>query len=120
MVRVSSAAFAFIILLATGAFAQTATPRTKPTAAAEKGAVDKGAADKATTPINLNTATVADLERLPGIGPKVAARIVDYRTKKGPFKKTEELMNVQGIGEKSFLKLRSQLTVSAPASTSQQ
>ena len=115
MVRVSSAAFAFVILLAAGAFAQTATPRTKPAASAEKGAADKAAA-----PINLNTATVADLERLPGIGAKVAARIVDYRTKKGPFKKTEELMNVQGIGEKSFLKLRAQLTVSAPASTSQQ
>ena len=70
--------------------------------------------------VNLNTATVADLERLPGIGPKVAARIVEYRTKKGPFRKTEELMNVQGIGEKSFLKLRSQLTVTAPAGASQQ
>ena len=115
MVRVSSAAFAFVILLATGAFAQTPTPRTTPAASAEKAA-----ADKAAPPINLNTATVADLERLPGIGAKVAARIVDYRTKKGPFKKTEELMNVQGIGEKSFLKLRAQLTVSAPASTSQQ
>ena len=110
MVRVSSAAFAFVILLAAGAFAQTAPPRTKPAVSAEK----------VTASINLNTATVADLERLPGIGPKVAARIVDYRTKKGPFKKTEELMNVQGIGEKSFLKLRAQLTVSAPASTSQQ
>ena len=120
MVRVSSAAFAFVILLAAGAFAQTATPRTKPGASAEKAASDKAASDKTAAPINLNTATVADLERLPGIGAKVAARIVDYRTKKGPFKKTEELMNVQGIGEKSFLKLRAQLTVSAPASTSQQ
>lgn len=120
MVRVSSAAFAFIILLSTGAFAQTATPRTKPAASEEKAAADKAAVDKAAAPINLNTATVADLERLPGIGAKVAARIVDYRTKKGPFKKTEELMNVQGIGEKSFLKLRAQLTVSAPTSTSQQ
>ena len=120
MVRVSSAAFAFVILLAAGAFAQTATPRTKPAASTEKGAADKVAPDKAAAPINLNTATVADFERLPGIGAKVAARIVDYRTKKGPFKKMEELMNVQGIGEKSFLKLRAQLTVSAPASTSQQ
>lgn len=125
MVRISSAALAFVILFATGAFAQTATPRTKPAVSSEKAAVDKPATDKTATdktaaPINLNTATVADLERLPGIGAKVAARIVDYRTKKGPFKKTEELMNVQGIGEKSFLKLRAQLTVSVPASTSQQ
>lgn len=114
MVRISAAAFVFIVLVATSAFAQTsqtAQPRASQSAAS---------AEKVSAPINLNTATVADLERLPGIGPKVAARIVDYRTKKGPFKKTEELMNVQGIGEKSFLKLRAQLTVSAPASTSQQ
>ena len=61
--------------------------------------------------INLNTATAAELEKLPGIGQKVAARIVEYRQKNGPFKKVEELMNVQGIGEKSFLQFRSQLTV---------
>jgi competence protein ComEA len=43
----------------------------------------------------------------------MAARIIEYRQKKGPFKKIEELINVQGIGEKNFLKLRSQLTVGA-------
>jgi competence protein ComEA len=68
---------------------------------------------KPTGLVNLNTATVSDLEKLPGIGQKVAARIVEYRQKKGPFKKIEELMNVQGIGEKSFLQLRSQITVGA-------
>ena len=68
---------------------------------------------RSTSVVNLNTATVAELEVLPGIGAKTAARIVDYREKKGPFKKIEELMNVQGIGEKSFLKLKPQLTVSA-------
>jgi competence protein ComEA len=65
--------------------------------------------------VNLNTATVKELEALPGVGTKTAERIVDYRTKKGPFKKIEELMNVQGIGEKSFLKLKPQLTVAAKA-----
>lgn len=62
--------------------------------------------------VNLNTATAAELEALPGIGAKTAARIIDYRQKKGPFKKIEEIMNVQGIGEKSFLKLKPQITVS--------
>ena len=61
--------------------------------------------------VNLNTATASELEVLPGIGAKTAARIIDYRLKKGPFKKIEELMNVQGIGEKSFLKLKPQITV---------
>jgi competence protein ComEA len=63
--------------------------------------------------VDLNTANATELEALPGIGASTAARIVEYRTKNGPFKKIEELMNVQGIGEKSFLKLRSQITVAA-------
>jgi competence protein ComEA len=61
--------------------------------------------------VNLNTASSAELETLPGVGAKMAARIIEYRQKKGPFKKIEELMNVQGIGEKNFLKLKPQLTV---------
>ena len=73
---------------------------------------DKGAA-KAVAMVNLNTATAAELATLPGVGPKLAERIIEYRQKKGPFKKIEELMNVQGIGEKSFLKLRPQLTVAS-------
>lgn len=68
-------------------------------------------ASKPAVMVNLNTASVAELQTLPGIGAKVAARIVEYRVKKGPFRKIEELMNVQGIGEKSFLKLRTQVTV---------
>ena len=61
--------------------------------------------------VNLNTASAADLEGLPGIGAKTAARIVEYRQKNGPFKKVEELMNVRGVGEKNFLKLKPQITV---------
>ena len=61
--------------------------------------------------LNLNTATKADLEKLPGVGPAMAQRILDYRQKVGAFKKAEELMNVQGIGEKSFLKLKPLVTV---------
>jgi competence protein ComEA len=63
--------------------------------------------------VNINTATAADFEALPGIGAKTAARIVDYRQKNGPFKKVEELMNVRGLGEKNFLKLKAQLTIGA-------
>ena len=64
--------------------------------------------------VNVNTATVAQFEALPGIGPSMAQRIVAYREKNGPFKKLEDLMNIQGIGEKSFLKLRPMLTIGGP------
>lgn len=64
--------------------------------------------------VNINTASLAELESLPGVGAKMAARILEYRQKNGPFKKVEELMNVRGLGEKNFLKLKDQLTVGAP------
>jgi competence protein ComEA len=64
--------------------------------------------------VNLNTATAADLAKLPGIGAATAARIIEYRQKNGPFKKVEELMNVRGIGEKSFLKLKPLVSVAPP------
>ena len=67
------------------------------------------------TTINLNTATVDQLATLPGVGQKTAERIIEYRTKSGGFKKIEELMNVKGIGEKSFLKIKP--LVSAPPRT---
>lgn len=61
--------------------------------------------------ISLNSATVQELTRLPRIGEKVAARIVEYRAKHGGFKKVEELMNVKGIGEKTFEHLRENLSL---------
>jgi competence protein ComEA len=65
--------------------------------------------------VNINTASAMELDALPGIGAKTAARIVEYRQKNGPFKKVEELMNVRGVGEKNFLKLKAQITVGAKA-----
>jgi len=61
--------------------------------------------------INLNTATADELESLPGVGAQMAARILEYRQKHGAFKKVEDLMNVKGIGEKGFLKLKPLVTV---------
>jgi competence protein ComEA len=52
--------------------------------------------------VNVNTATVAQLQLLPRVGPALAGRIVDFRTANGPFKTAEELMRVKGIGAKSF------------------
>ncbi|MBU9672836.1 helix-hairpin-helix domain-containing protein [Planococcus sp. CP5-4] len=56
--------------------------------------------------INLNSATEDELTELPGIGPAKAAAIVAHRTENGPFKNTEQLMDVTGIGEKSFEQLK--------------
>ena len=64
--------------------------------------------------LNINTATVDQFETLPGIGRKTAERIIEYRTKSGSFKRIEELMNVKGIGEKSFLKLKPLIVVPPP------
>ena len=72
----------------------------------------------ASGPLNLNTATVSQLETLPGIGKSTAERILEYREKSGGFKKIEDLMNVRGIGEKSFLKLKPLVTVSSGKSGS--
>jgi competence protein ComEA len=63
--------------------------------------------------VNLNTASVTQLETLPGIGKSTAERILEYREKSGGFKKIEDLMNVRGIGEKSFLKLKPLVTVTS-------
>lgn len=61
--------------------------------------------------IDLNTATVAQLDALPGVGPVTAARIVEWRTRNGRFAKIEQLREVDGIGEHRFQQLRELVTV---------
>ena len=61
--------------------------------------------------VNINTATLAELDTLPKIGLVTAQRIIDYRTKNGPFKKIEDLKNVSGIGDATFDALKDFITV---------
>ena len=66
--------------------------------------------------IDLNTASVADLTRLPGIGEKRAQAIVDYRESSGPFQSVEELTEVKGIGEGILAQVYDYVTVGGPDS----
>jgi competence protein ComEA len=61
--------------------------------------------------LHLNTATVEQLERLPGVGPALAKRIVDFRDKKGGFKRIEELLAVPGVSEKKWKAMREYLVL---------
>ena len=61
--------------------------------------------------INLNTATPAELQRLPGIGPALAKRIVEFREKRHGFKRVEELLAVPGISEKKWQAIRDKVEI---------
>jgi comEA protein len=61
--------------------------------------------------ININTASLEELQKLPRIGPKIAQRVIDYRKANGDFKKIEEIMKVKGIGEKTFNRFKDMITV---------
>lgn len=100
MTRILAAVLVALALLAPSAAAQHSDRSTMKSAPAG--------------PVNLNTATAAQLESLPGIGARTAALIVEYRQKNGGFKKIEDLMNVRGVGEKSFLRLKPLITVTPP------
>ena len=61
--------------------------------------------------VNLNTADAAALESLPGIGPALAQRIIDYRMANGPFQTTAEIQDVRGIGAGIYAKIKDSITV---------
>jgi len=61
--------------------------------------------------VDLNRATASDLERLPEIGPSLAERIIEYRKNRGPFRKPEELLEVPGIGPKTYETVKESITV---------
>lgn len=73
-----------------------------------------GTLQTATSPggkININTATLAELDRLPGVGPSIGQRIIDYRTQNGDFKKIDDLKKVRGIGDAMFDQIKDLVTL---------
>lgn len=61
--------------------------------------------------ININTASLDQLQSLPGIGAVIAQNIIDYRNSQGPFRSIEEIKNVSRIGDKTFEKIKDKITV---------
>ena len=94
------------------ALAPTAAPNSAPpTASAGAGSAVGTPAPAGGNRININTATLEQLETLPHIGPALAQRIVDYRTAHGAFRAIEDVMQVSGIGPATFGAIKDLITV---------
>ena len=98
MIRSLVSVLAFVLCVAAVAVPTAASQEGKAPAKPSRGAASSQI-------VNVNTASAADFEALPGIGPKLAARIIDYRQKNGPFKKLEELLENPSTGPYSLKKL---------------
>jgi competence protein ComEA len=75
------------------------------------GSNSNGSSPVSASPINLNTASLEELDSLPGIGPAIAGRIIDYRENHGGFKTVEEITEVSGIGQATLAKIKDIVTV---------
>lgn len=99
------------IALLTGAIAAAA-----PADAASGARLHATPLQQAEEPVDINTATAEQLEKVPGIGPATAARIIEWRETQGRFERLEDLLNVRGIGTKTLEKLRPYLKVGEESS----
>lgn len=88
-----------VFLLVPGCLLAQTPAKAAPAKAAETGKV------------NINTADAAELDTLPGVGPKIAAAILEWRKQNGRFQKLEDIMAVKGIGEKKFEKMKGLITI---------
>lgn len=93
---------------------QGQTTFTNPVVRTEGIELETGGAETAAAPgdiVDINSATVADLDTLPGIGPSTAEKIVEYREANGPFAAIEDIMNVSGIGPAKFEQIQAFISV---------
>lgn len=89
----------------------TPPPAGPMTAGPAPGSSTSGAPKKGGSIVNINTADEAELQTIPGVGPKTAAAIFAYRQEHGPFQRIEDLMEIRGIGEKKLARMRDCVTV---------
>ena len=99
-VRCVAVAVAIFFTMNFLALAQTPAPKAKAAVGESSGAK-----------VNVNQANAEQLMTIRGVGPVMAKRIIEYREKNGPFKKTEDLLSVQGIGEKNLGRLKEQIVL---------
>lgn len=89
----------------------TTDPSTDSQAVTSPSPTTEPTVSQAVGKINLNTASVSELDSLPGIGPVYAQRIIDYRNVNGPFSSVDQVQNVKGIGPKTLEKIRDLVTI---------
>ncbi len=97
--------FTLVAMLAVSGLTATANGEGGKETKQETKQVDSGTEGSAGEKVNINTANLEALITLPRVGPVIAKRIIEFREQHGKFNKPEELMNVKGIGEKTFAKL---------------
>jgi comEA protein len=98
----------FVFALAFLFFAQAAAAQPQPANAAQKK-------NPPAHPLDLNSATIEQLEQVPGIGPKTAQAIVDFRRKSGAFRHVDDLLAIKGISQRKMEMIRPYVTVTHPA-----
>ena len=86
---------------------RSASPRGTSTGRSGRHSSSRGGSHKLSTgqTLDINTATESELTQLPGVGPSLARRVVEYRTANGPFQMADDLQNVSGIGPSKFAKM---------------